>query len=204
MVASSGSDCHLRLWNLDTGELTASPGSRESDWGMGAAFSPDGKLIATWARDHIVRLWDVKNLREVRRLEGHKEMVNAAAFSGDGSLLLSGTWPTDGNGPVARPSDLKLWEVRTGKLLLTIDVPAPGNVHGLAISPDGRRALSCGNAGLELWDLERGKPIIALTGHIGFVGDVAFLPGGRTAVSGGGGTIRLWRLPDPPPANENP
>jgi WD40 repeat protein len=203
MVASSGYDCELRLWNLDTGELIASPGNAVR--GQGAAFSPDGKLIATWAQDHMVRLWDVKDLKEVRCLEGHKELVNAGAFSRDGSRLLTGTWPSDGNGPVARPSDLKLWDVKTGKLLRTIDV-VPGNVHSLAISPDGRHAVSSGTAGLvQLWDLEKGKAILALTGHVGPANGVAFLPDGRTAVSAGDdSTIRLWRLPDLPAAKENP
>jgi WD40 repeat protein len=201
MVASSGYHCQLRLWNLDTGELTASPGGRE---GQGVAFSPDGKLIATWTADHMVRLWDVKNRKEIRCLKGHREWVNAGAFSRDGSRLLTGTWPSDYSGPVRRPSELILWNVTTGKPLRTINVPTPRNVHGLAISPDGRRALSCGNAGLvELWDLETGNRVIAFKGHVGLVCDVAFLPDGRTALSvGGDGTIRVWRLPDPPPAKK--
>jgi WD40 repeat protein len=203
MVASAGYDCQLRLWNLDTGELIASPGTVGGGWGV--AFSPDGKLVATFGQERVIRLWDVKNLKEVRRLEGHKEWVLAAAFSGDGSRLLSGTWPSDDRGPVARPSELKLWEVTTGKLLRTIDLLPASNVHGLAISPDGRQALTCSDSGgpadlVELWDLERGKSIVTLRGHLGAVGDVAFLPGGRTAVSGGyDDTIRLWRLPEPPP-----
>jgi WD40 repeat protein len=203
MVASSGYDCQLRLWNLDTGELIASPGNVQ---GLGAAFSPDGKLIATWAKDHMVRLWDVKDRIEVRCLKGHKEWVRAGAFSADGSHLLTGTWPSDGNGPVARPSDLKLWEVGTGKLLRTIDLLPRANAHGVAISPDGWQALSCGTAGLvELWDLETGKQMIAFRGHVGAVNDVAFLPDGRTALSvGSDGTIRLWGLPDLPPADKKP
>jgi serine/threonine protein kinase len=203
MAASSAFDDTLRLWNIDTGELTAS--LEIGTYGLGVAFSPDGKLIATWARDHMVRLLDVNSQKEVRRLEGHREWVNAGAFSRDGNRLLTGTWPSDGNGPEQRPSELKLWEVTTGKSLLTIDV-TPTNVHGLAISPDGRQALSCGTAGLvELWDLKSGKRIIAFKGHDGPVHDVAFLPGGRTALSvGADSTIRLWQLPDPPPAKEKP
>jgi WD40 repeat protein len=54
MVASSGYDCQLRVWNLDTGDLIASPG--KAGGGHGAAFSPDGKLIATWGTDHMIRL----------------------------------------------------------------------------------------------------------------------------------------------------
>jgi DNA-binding beta-propeller fold protein YncE len=200
MVASSGYDCQLRLWSLDTGELIASP--TNAGGGLGAAFSPDRKLIATWAKDHMVRLWDVKERKELRYLEGHKEWVRAGAFSRDGSRLLTGTWPPDS---VVRPSDLKLWAVKTGKLLGTISV-VPGSVHGLAISPDGRQALSGGASGLvQLWDLETSKQVIAFKGHVGEVRDVGFLPGGRTALSvGGDGTIRLWRLPDPPPAKKNP
>jgi WD40 repeat protein len=184
MVASSGWDCQLRLWNLDTGELIASPGKAGGGWGT--AFSPDGKLIATRGTEHMIRLWDVKNLKEVRRLEGHKEWVLAAAFSADGSRLLSGTWPSDGSGPVARPSDLKLWEVRTGKLLRTIDLLPGDNVHGLAISPDGRQAVSCSGTGgpadlVELWDLEQGKPIILYSAR--FVRHFPVISGGRQEVT---------------------
>jgi hypothetical protein len=162
MVASAGYDCHLRLWNLDTGELIASPGSFARWQGKSVAFSPDGTMIATWATDAMVRLWDVKSQKEVRCLKGHQAWVLAGAFSRDGSRLLTGTWPSLGGGDaVPGPSELILWDVSTGKPLRTIDV-TPRNVHGLAISPDGRRALSCGNAGLvELWDLETGKQVIA-------------------------------------------
>jgi RNA polymerase sigma factor (sigma-70 family) len=203
VVASAGYDCHLRLWNLDTGKLTASPGSFAWGQGKDAAFSPDGTMIATWGTDAMVRLWDVKSQKEVRALQGHKDWVVAGAFSCDGSRLLTGTWPSRGGGDaVPGPSELILWDVSTGKPLRTIDV-TPRNVHGLAISADGRRALSCGNAGLvELWDLETGKQVIAFKGHVGRVFDVAFLPDGRTALSAGEAdcTIRLWRLPDPAPA----
>jgi WD40 repeat protein len=154
----------------------------------------------------MVRLWDVKSQKEVRCLKGHKDWVVSGAFCRDGSRLLTGTWPSRGGGDaVPGPSELILWDVTTGKPLRTIDV-TPSNVAGLAISPDGRQALSCGNAGLvELWDLETGKQVIAFKGHVGRVSDVAFLPGGRTAVSVGfDSTIRLWQLPVPPPAKENP
>jgi WD40 repeat protein len=206
MVASAGYDCHLRLWDLEKGELTSSPGNFAGGQGQGVRFSPDGTLMATWATDAKVRLWDVKKQKEIRCLEGHKDWVVAGAFSRDSSRLITGTWPSRGGGDaVPGPSEIILWEVATGKPLRTIDV-TPRNVCGIAISPDGRRALSCGNAGLvELWDLETGKQIIAFKGHVGRVSDVAFLPDGRTAVSGGfDGTIRLWRLPDPPPAKKKP
>ena len=157
--------------------------------------------------DRTVRLWDVKTHKEVHRLTGHTERVNALAFSPDGNRLLSGSDldpdHSDGLG------SLRLWEVTTGKQLLSISA-IPEGVIGLAISADGRRALSGGRAGLvQLWDLESGKEIIAFE-EPAIVAGAVFLPGGRTALSvvtraeKTGRTIRLLRLPELPPRKDNP
>jgi WD40 repeat protein len=200
MVVSAGQwELTLRLWNLDNGELMGTL-EGHSDGLQGVAFSPDGKRIASWGFDKTVRLWDVKEQKEIRCLEGHSEMVRAAAFSRDGNRLLSGSYAPDGKG------SLNLWEVTTGKLLLTIG-DIPGGVHGLAISADGRQALSGGPTGLvQLWDLGSGEEISSLRGHGPNVNDVGLLPKGRTAVSVGGtdATIRLWRLPDVRPTKDKP
>jgi WD40 repeat protein len=196
LVVSAGWDRTLRLWNFDTGEMMGTL-KGHTDSLMGVAFSPNGKLIASWGSDRTVRLWDVKEQKEVRRLEGHSEMVRAAAFSADGSRLLSGS--IGGNG------SLRLWEVTTGKALLTIS-NIRGGVHGLAISADVRQALSGGGAGLvQLWNLESGKEINALKGHGSAVTDAAFLARGRTALSvSGNGKIRLWGLPALSPWKDRP
>src|SRR5207249_3594946 len=56
-------------------------------------------------------------------------------------------------------------------------------VIGVAISPDGRRALSGGfDATLRLWDLEAGKELHRFKGHTDQVLSVAFSPDGRQAL----------------------
>jgi WD40 repeat protein len=72
-------------------------------------------------------------------------------------------------------------------------------VRCIAISPDGRRALSGGNDTiLRLWDLTTGREVCRLHGHTMGVTCAAFSPDGRRAVSGSDdGTIRLWALPEP-------
>ena len=71
-----------------------------------------------------------------------------------------------------------------------------GGVHAVAVSADGRRAVSGGSDGtVRVWDLDTGEPLHTLTGHDGWVNAVAVSADGRRAVSGGDdGTVRVWDL----------
>jgi WD40 repeat protein len=53
------------------------------------AFSPDGKFIVSSSDDKTVRLWDVKEGRELWRYQEHVGMVHSVAFSPDGKLIAS-------------------------------------------------------------------------------------------------------------------
>ena len=44
------------------------------------AFSPDSKLMASSSADQTVGLWDMETWRQVGRLIGHQDRVNAVAF----------------------------------------------------------------------------------------------------------------------------
>jgi hypothetical protein len=60
-----------------------------------------------------------------------------------------------------------------------------GTAWGIAISPDGKRALSCGDDRVIIyWDLEKKSEILRFTGHGGTVTGVAFTPDGKRAVTG--------------------
>lgn len=71
-----------------------------------------------------------------------------------------------------------------------------GPVKGVAVSPDGGRALTASfdySAGY--WDLATGKLVRWLDGHEAAVNAVAFLPDGERAVSGGDDfDVVLWDL----------
>jgi WD40 repeat protein len=68
---------------------------------------------------------------------------------------------------------------------------------GIALSPDGRRALSGGfDRTMRLWDVETGKQLGLFRGHTDLVYDVAFSPDGQKALSSSFDmSLRLWRLP---------
>jgi WD40 repeat protein len=78
------------------------------------ARSPDGKRIismnwygSTPNRDFAIRLWEVDAGKEVRRFTGHTGGVWIAAFSPDGSRILS----------CSHDSTVRLWDVKTGNEL---------------------------------------------------------------------------------------
>jgi len=70
-----------------------------------------------------------------------------------------------------------------------------GPVKGVAVAPDGRRALTASfDYSIILWDLPEQKVLARLYGHDAAVNDVAFLPGERALSASDDGTIGLWDL----------
>lgn len=55
------------------------------------AFSPQGELLASGARDRTVRLWEVESGELLLTLLGHSDEVNSVVFSPDGDLIASGS-----------------------------------------------------------------------------------------------------------------
>jgi hypothetical protein len=71
-----------------------------------------------------------------------------------------------------------------------------GPVYGVAVSPDGRRAVSASeDKTLKVWDLETGRELRTLKGHSDQVSGVAVSPDGRRAVSASSDkTLKVWDL----------
>ena len=69
-------------------------------------------------------------------------------------------------------------------------------VNSVALSPDGRRAVTAGSDGMvRLWDLQTGQELRQMRGHADRINAVALSPDGRRALSGGkDGIVRLWDL----------
>jgi len=54
-----------------------------------AAYSPNGKYIATGSSDNSIKLWNIKTGKEIRSFNEHTDLIKSVCFSKDGNRLLS-------------------------------------------------------------------------------------------------------------------
>ena len=186
-----------------------------------AAFSPDGKQLASASFDGTIRLWDVDTGEERMTLRP-ETLVHQLAFTPDGARLLSAeekfvtVWDLAAGKPqrtlkglhpvvcLAVNPDGKLCvggakEGDTGELVVWDlatghEVKRMGDtgVSAVAFSPDGHRLVAAGRA-LGIWEVGSGRRVHNLVGHRGWAHGVAFRADGlQIASAGADQTVRLW------------
>jgi len=137
----------VSVWSLDKrAELT--------NWGHSAeinciAYSPDGAVLATGSDDRSVRVWDVRNGKELYCLLGHRQRVLSVAFSADGRMIASG----------AQDGTVKLWKADSGACIRTIRV-SEARVTCVRFAPLSDQLVSCGyDQPVRFWEPVTGRPI---------------------------------------------
>jgi WD40 repeat protein len=103
------------------------------------ACSPDSMTLASADEDGNVFLWDVAGPRLLHRLE-HADGIQSLAFTPDGKIL------------AAAGKNVRLWDVATGKLRVTLEV-AGENVYSVAFASNGKiLAAGCKDGIVKLWE----------------------------------------------------
>jgi WD40 repeat protein len=179
-LVSAGGDM-VRLWDVATGkELQQCP----HDLVCAAAFSRDGKTLASGSGTGTLAVWETATGKQLRHFgDGGQGKVHTIAFSPDGKFLASGT----------ADKVVRLWEVSSGKESSRF-VGHKDQVFAVAFSPDGK-SLAAGSAGFHLWEVDTGK-LLGLFNTARTITSLEYASGGRWLVTADDDRqVRVWECP---------
>ena len=180
-------------------------------------------LIYTGSRDRTIKVWDGKDGKMCRSLDGHAHWINTLALNTD-YVLRTGAHDHNGDAPQDRAeaqeaarkryeavrgagknerlisgSDdftMFLWEPAVSKKPLARLTGHMQLVNHVCFSPDGA-ILASGSfdKSVKLWDGFTGKFIGNLRGHVGAVYQVAWSSDSRLLVSASkDSTLKVWDM----------
>jgi WD40 repeat protein len=167
----------VELWRLSDGKLLNS-------WEAGAgalAFSPSGKLLATWNAMTGIRVWGLPNGTLLSQTKG---APIAVLFLPDGQTLVA----ADMNGKIQR------YRAADGSQVDTIAASSPAT-STLRLAPDGQTLAGlAGNGQISLWRLPQGQPLSNLKIQTNPGGVFAFLPNNNQMLTTLKDQVIVWNL----------
>lgn len=187
-IASASHDGSVEVWEAETGRrlLTYRGHVQEGTWVLKAAWSPDGRCIASCEgglaeKDYAVQVWEAETGRHLLTYGGHHAAIYALAWSPDGTRIASGSYD----------STLQIWERISGACLACHR--HPGWVHAVAWSPDGVRiAAALDDYMVQIWSASTHQPLLTRPAHDGktshfpfaYTADLAWSPDGHYLLTG--------------------
>lgn len=159
-----------------------------------AAWSADGRRIATTSEDFTLRLWDPVTGRQVLGsmehlfVEGGQTMhgyLGGVAFTPDGQVVAS----------CGNEGTVRTWQVAGANEVTPIPAGVGAICTKVAWHPNGKLLVAGAENGIHVYaadSIKRLTHVRTLAGHVGFAWCVAFAPDGELVSGGKDGTVRCW------------
>lgn len=180
----SREDRPILLWDAETGRRHSSAGKRPVDANAATllGLAPGSGVLALWLGDVVA--FSSESWRSPRQRQPGK-IVESAALSPDGRTLA-----------ITDVEHVRLWEMATGELRLTIDIsPAMlTDSQPVVFSADGRTLyIAARGKSIQAWDLATGKSLRPFKSSV-FSYGVELSPDGRTLLAAYADGVRLWDI----------
>jgi WD40 repeat protein len=223
LLLTASEDGVVRVWEAASGALLRELRGHEGPV-LAAAFSPDGRWIASGSVDRTVRVWRSDGTGEAVVLRGHAGAVTGLAWAPDGAALVSASawdatvrvWDPSGGGavrtihvdrPPGRPSvapdgtllvpeqDGPLRRFRrSGEELPPVQTPPEGLLSAASSADGGRLALGSSDGSVRVYGPAGAEPLL-FRAHEGAVEALAFSPDGtELATASRDGTARVFTV----------
>lgn len=181
VVASACADGIVRL--LHPSGVHLLPG--HTDEVTALALNPGDFRLASGARDHTIRVWDMRDRDLIAEIDTHTDWVRRLAFHPRQNMLLS----------ASRDGTARLWNtLRLPQVEPLATLWHPGDVRAAAFDATGDLLATGSTDGhITLWSVPDGEKLATLQHHTKPVISLAFHPQNHGLASGSGdNTLCLW------------
>ena len=167
VIASVDGNGHLRMWDAANCGVHKIVAVGRNDETIAPAFSADGNLIAVAAfgRGKVLLAPVESGQPPYEIAQAHHLRVHSLNFTSDGGrLITTGTGePTDTENPEVGPSQIRIWDLATKKMIRDLPLP-PGLTGGClaALAADDKLLVSLHGDRILIWDLASDRPPRAL------------------------------------------
>jgi len=188
MLATSGDDGFLRVWDLASGDELISHEGPAGGQVWGPSFSSDGTLVAAiWTDEGRLRVLRTDTSEPVLVTDGPTATLSRTEFSPSGERLSIAEWE----------GDATVIDVGTGEEVVRLEGP----LTSTAWSPDERWIVTAGFDGTAtVWEAGTVVERFTLFGHSAPVLAVDWSPDAAWIATGSGdGTAKVWQLDEAGP-----
>jgi WD40 repeat protein len=183
-LLASGEYRMVKLWQREPNLPQFTLGK---DAASAITVSPDGKWLATAAKDNVIRIWEAASGKPVKELPGHTATIHSLKFSPDNTRLTSGS----------ADKTLRVWDLANSKVFAQTDTP--GEITAVAWLLGGKQlATAGGDALIRLWTLPAQADAAfaapkEISGHTQPVTSLEAFSDGKQFLSGSlDGSVRQW------------
>jgi WD40 repeat protein len=189
--AVSASHRTLKVWDLNDGvELLTMRGL--ADRVTTLAIAPDGRRVISISYDTL-QVWDLERGAELQAITGTIQKIGLATVTSD-LRVISASYKTlkvwDFSGNLDADGE---YQESVSKKIRSIG-RHNGEVTAVALTSDGRQAVSASYETLKVWDIEQKTELYTFTGLADAVFTIAVTPDGQRMISASWDILRVWDL----------